>query len=407
MFALSYNATLSAVGFMAGIRTMQAGLLGMKASMLGVNNSINSMGGVVSSVFGKISSIIATVAKVAAGLTLAFAGLATYGIYKSLQAAMEWEQLMAGVAKTTGLAGEELKEISNDILGLSTTMPTSRQELAKTAQVAGQLGIAKKDIKDFTELMSMMSVSFEMDASAIATAMAKQKAIWGFTVGEMKNVGSAMNYLGNTTAASEREMTAFLLNIGKAPKNIGMSIQETMALGNVMIATGMDASDAGTRINSMFGKRGLAGHLDKASDLMGMTQDQFRKTFANDQIGTIAIMADKIGQIEDPLVRANAAAGIFGAIGGKVMENLIGNTDLLLRTVDATNEAYAKGTSLQEEYGAMAGTNQAKWDMIKNTVGAIMVKFGELINESPKFRAVLETVHNKLLDIYDRLPAIF
>ena len=65
---------------------------------------------------------------------------------KSLGSAIRWQDQMADVKKTTGLAGDALKKVSNDLLEFSTRTATSRDDLARIAATAGQLGIAKEDI---------------------------------------------------------------------------------------------------------------------------------------------------------------------------------------------------------------------------------------------------------------------
>ena len=156
--------------------------------------------------FGSALTSIAGPAMVA---TVAIGAL-TAAIGASVGAAIEWGTSMAGVAKTTGASGEALKAISSDLLELSTTVPVTRDALAETAQVAGQLGVATGDIAAFTLTASKMGVAFEMSASGAATAAAEINSAYGMAIDSTESWADSINVLGNNFAATEPQILRFV-----------------------------------------------------------------------------------------------------------------------------------------------------------------------------------------------------
>lgn len=380
---LSYIATLNATGFMTGMRSMMT--------------SMTSVGSGVTSLTGKISNLVMTLAKIGAVLGLAAIGGTVIAMGKATQAAIAWEASMANVAKTTGLQGQELEDLGNEFLDLSTKISTSKEELASMGAVAGQLGIAKEDIGAFTETISKMSVAFDMTGEEAATSMAQIQNIWEKPVTEAEKFGSALNYLGNNTAASEKQLISYMQNVGNSPKVLGLTQQETLAFGDILVAMGMDASDAGTRLNSAFSDRGLLGNLGAAAELAGMTESQFKQMLDTDPTSAIVSVVDAISQVESNTERLSLANEIFGVTGGKAIMPLIGQTELLRQRIDEVNQAYDEGTSLQEEFAAKENTRAAQIQRIKNTWAALLVDIGKNVNKSQLFGNILEKIHQTLL----------
>ena len=77
----------------------------------------------------------------AAGITAALKKIAEE-LKACVEASIEFESAMAGVAKTTDLTTDELTAMGESIKQMSTEIPLAATELAGIAEVAGQLGIA-------------------------------------------------------------------------------------------------------------------------------------------------------------------------------------------------------------------------------------------------------------------------
>ena len=106
---------------------------------------------------------------VAAGIAVALKEIYEY-FASCAQASMDFESAITGVAKTTDLTDEELAAMSDSIKALSTEIPATTEEIAAVAEAAGQLGIQKDALLDFTEIMTMLGTATNMTADEAATA---------------------------------------------------------------------------------------------------------------------------------------------------------------------------------------------------------------------------------------------
>ncbi len=105
-------------------------------------------------------------------LAMAVQEVAEY-MLECADASMEFESALAGVAKTSDMTDVELKAMSAEIKALSTEIPVMSTDLLSVAEAAGQLGIQKDDLIDFTETMSMLSTATTMTADNAATMLAQ------------------------------------------------------------------------------------------------------------------------------------------------------------------------------------------------------------------------------------------
>ena len=103
-----------------------------------------SFGGTASQSINQIHEALA-----AAGIVAALREIYQY-FGGCAQASMDFESAITGVAKTTDLTDEELADMADAIRALSTEIPATTEEIAAVAESAGQLGIQKDALLDFT-----------------------------------------------------------------------------------------------------------------------------------------------------------------------------------------------------------------------------------------------------------------
>jgi TP901 family phage tail tape measure protein len=255
------------------------------------------------------------------------------------------------------------------------TIPLAHTELADIAAVAGQLGIQGKDsILEFTKTAAEMATAFDMPAEKAATVAAKLTNIYGLGIEKASNLASAINVLGNTTAASESQISDYAMSLGASAVNMGFSSTEAVAMGASLISMGMDASDAGTRLNSAFTKMGK--NVGGLADFLEITGDEFRTSFGEDPMAMLISITEKLGEIEDPLERARMSASLFGMVGGKAITGLGGNLEGLKTNLDNAAKGFEENTSLQEEFAAKTDTLKAKFQLLQNALNGAAIMIG-------------------------------
>ena len=358
-------------------------LAAMKTSVGKVQNSYMTLG-------TKISSVMS-----AALMPIMLVVAAVYSIGRAVGAVTgqfgEFESAMKGVQKTTGMSDEEIDALGDDFKELSRYVPKSATELAEIGKVAGQLGIEGADnINAFTQTVAEASVAFDMDAADAALGLAALVKIYGKTIPEATNLGSAVNALGNTTGASEEQILRFTTSLGPSAEMLGFTAGEAMGMGATLIELKMDASAAGTQMNSAFTIMGQK--IPQVSEFLGISEQAFKDAFGEAPLNMLINVIEKIKEIEDPLDQNTQATAIFGRIGAKSIRGLMKDTGRLTENVNKATEAYEAGTAMHEEYLVFAGSYESKLELIKNKANLAAVAIGE------KLAPAILTLGNALTD---------
>lgn len=336
--------------------------------------------------FTKVNAQMKGLEKLGSKLTKTFANVAKAGaliggaaviaaVAGSTKAFMDFEDAMANVRKTTGFSKDAIKVLGDEINALALRIPVAQTELAGIAAIAGQLGIQGKDnILSFTEDVAKMSTAFDMSAESAATAMAKMSNIYDIPIEQASALGSAINVLGNTTAAQESAIMDFSMSLGASAKQLGFSATEAVSMGASLISMGMDASDAGTRLNASFTQMGKK--VGEVAAFLDLTEKEFKAAFGADPMAMMTKIIGKLSKIKDPLERNTAAAELFGAIGAKAINGLGGNLEGLQTNLANAAAGFEENTSLSEEFAAKTDTLKAKFELLKNSLTSLLIDIG-------------------------------
>jgi len=126
----------------------------------------------------------------------------------SVKAFSDMETAMRGVSKTTELTESEFAGMQSEILAMSREMPVAATEIAGVAETAGQLGIEKGNILDFSESMVMLGTSTNMSSQEAATALARLANITGMPQSEFDRLGSVVVSLGKDSCPTATKLAA-------------------------------------------------------------------------------------------------------------------------------------------------------------------------------------------------------
>ena len=137
--------------------------------------------------------------------------------------ARSFEQAFVGVRKTVDGTNLELDDVIESIIQSSFNVPIRFEDLARGAQIAGQLGVPLGDIKDRTELFAKLEKATEIPIAQSAPLLSKAANILNIPGRNIENLASAIVHLGNTTIATEREMLPTMERISYWTRQMGFT----------------------------------------------------------------------------------------------------------------------------------------------------------------------------------------
>ena len=316
----------------------------------------------------------------------ALAGVALVGaIGLGINQAKKFETAMAEVNKTVDFASSDgLSNLKMELIELSKTIPLTFEELAAVAASGGQLGIAEKDLRGFTETVSKMAIAFDMSADDAGDAMAKLANVFEIPISEIDKLGDAINTLSNNSPAKASEIVNAMSRVGGLAKQFGLTEDATAALTSTFVALGKPAEIAASAVNSMLITFSTLDMASKSQligfEKLGVNIDEFTQRVKVDGKAAIYEFLEAVNELpqED---RIGVIAPIIGREFGDDVAALAGNMGLLDKQMALVGET-ADSTkiyigSMETEFVKMAATSANATTLFNNRIDAAVATIGE------------------------------
>ena len=334
----------------------------------------------------KASQAFSTVheAIVAAGIATALKEVYEY-FADCAKASMDFESAMTGVAKTTDLTDDELSAMSDAIKEMSTEIPATTEELAAIAESAGQLGIHKESLLDFTEIMAMLGTSTNMTADEAATSLSRLANITGMSQEDFDRLGATIVDLGNNLATTEKEIVDMSMCIAGAGAQVGMTEAEIMSFSGALSSVGIEAEAGGSAFSTLISNMSLAVQqggdgLEQFADVAGMSASEFAAAFEEDAAGAIIQFIQGLGNMESEGRSAIAVLDDMGLSDIRMRDALLraaGASDVFTNALQIGSNAWDENTALVNEASKRYATTQSQLTMMQNAYKNLKVAIGD------------------------------
>lgn len=309
---------------------------------------------------------------------------------------MELSDKMGEVRKTTGFTADEVGRLSNELRKMDTR--TALTGLMDLSVAAGQLGLkTEEDVLGFTEAANKLMVALPEMGKEGATEMLKVALATGeiekirrqmeqglidgssATAVAMEKVGSTIDRLRATSAATAPAITDFVKRVGAVGAQSGISIDQVAALGSTVDALGMRVEMSATALSRMM--PAIRNNAFDIAKILGITPDTIRKLYDTGQGMEVILMI--LQRMKDSNMDADSIEQMLGMGGmkeimkelnqqgaraGIVFGGLSQNVDELRRQLGVAKQAYEENIAIQQEYDKMNETTAAKWERLKNEI---------------------------------------
>lgn len=298
---------------------------------------------------------------------------------------IKFESAMAGVRKTTDLTDEEFAKVSGDIQDMTAEMPASAEEIAGVAEAAGQLGIAKADLLDFSAVMINLGVATNLSSDEAASSLAKFANVVGMSADNYERLGSTIVDLGNNFATTEADIVSMATRLASSGNVIGLSEPQIMAVATALSSVGIEAEAGGSAISKLLkqfetmvatGSPALADFADVA----GMTADEFSTAWGEDAVGALSKFINGLHDID---ANGGSAVAILDELGIKetrlsnAVLSLASSNGILDEALSTANTAWKDNTALVKEAETRYATTESKMQLLSNAAATLRTSVGD------------------------------
>lgn len=316
---------------------------------------------------------------------------------------VQFESDVAGVFKTVDLTAEEESAMSAAIKDLSTRIPATTTEIAGVAEAAGQLGIAKDDILEFTEVMLMMGTATNVGAVEAAESLAKFSNITKLKAEDYEKLGSVIVDLGNKNATTEAAIIELATRMASTGALVGLSATDMLAYAAALHSAGIEAESGGTAISKLFKQVEKAVELNKAdgienkfAGIAGISSEEFGKLWDEDAAEALNKFLGGLGKLGDEgesVLMTLLDMNISEQRLSNAVQALASDEERLNKIFNEANQAWEEGTALSEEAERRYETSASKLQILENAFNNFKTAIGD------DYMATLEPIIEGLTDL--------
>lgn len=287
----------------------------------------------------------------AAGIGLGVGGI-IQGIRGGLDTIREFETAIANLGAITGVSGDKLVELEEDVIHLSVIYGKSAAEIADAVTLVGskapELLENQKALVSVTDSALLLSQAGKVSVPEAADAITK--ALNKFNL-PASQAGKVVDILAASSKAGSVEIAQLSEEMGKfggIAKNSGLTVQQSAA---IIEAVGKTVDESGTKI------RGILINLASGADKYNPKVVGLQKALDN--------------LAKDGFDNTAKAAKTFGQQNAEAAVQLIQNREEVLKLTEAVDE---NGVALEQASKNM-DTVDGALDRLGSSWDAVILKF--------------------------------
>ncbi|MDO5391034.1 MAG: phage tail tape measure protein [Eubacteriales bacterium] len=293
----------------------------------------------------------------------------------SIHAGSEFESAFAGVKKTVEATAQEYKTIEDEIREMAKQKPQTASELSKIAESAGQLGIQKKNLMDFTDTVADLKESTNLGDEG-AEQLAKFANITRMPQTQFRNLGSTVTELGNHLATTEADIVSMSLRLAGAGEQVGMTEADIMGMAGALSSLGIEAEAGGSAYSKLMIKMQLAvetgsDSLQDYASVAGMSTSKFKKAFQTDAAGAIGMFLKGLNDTKRTGKTAIAMLDEMGIKEVRLRDSILRSSnanELFDESLEMANRAFEENKALTIEAEKRYRTLESQLGIAKNRI---------------------------------------
>lgn len=306
-----------------------------------------------------------------------------------IKVAIDFESVMADIRAVRKFSKEKeandkvFMELGQGIKELSRTIPLSAAELAQITTSGARLGIEeKKDLLEFTEIVSKMAVNFGMTAEEVGSAASKLYKIFGTKIEDLKEWGDTINHLSSNTTVEAKDLMAAMTIAGGAAKQFGLNVDQIAGLLNAFISLGKQPKKAAEMISGMLVKLQTAGKQEdefrETLEEIGIDIEELEENIKENPHKALLDFFEILKKI-DKHDRAGILLKLFQQGAEDDIALLLENSKVYEKVLDLLADEGERANSLQEEFNDRVSTTASKLQLLKNSIAEVGMNLGSVM----------------------------
>jgi TP901 family phage tail tape measure protein len=312
----------------------------------------------------------------AAGGAIAAAGAAILACVKQASA---FEDSMANVKTVIGPGQETLfSQMQEDILSMSTELPISANELAKTLYDITSYGVPAADAINVLRISGEAAVGGFTDVNSTFTLFASIIKGYGLEWSEVQNISDKMFLVASQGATTIEQLSSSIGGSIPFAKKLGVSLDEVYAVMATLPGVTGTTAQAATQLESVMVS------LLNPTDGMQVALGKLGVASGEDLIEKMGGLQEALKALNEYAEKNNVAVGdMLGRKEGQLaFYNLVGSQADEYAT-KLKNMADAAGVA-KAAFDIKIVTTENQWTILGNSISTLAINIGNMLLPATK-----------------------
>lgn len=330
--------------------------------------NVNKFGADMMSLGTKMVAMSAAIATPIAFATKTFAG---------------FDDAMRAVKAVTGATGDQFEMLTGKAKELGRTTSFTAIQVAELMTELGRAGFRPEEIDRMTGAVMNLARATGTDAAMSAGIMSSTLRQFALDAGEAARVADVLTKAANSTFNTVEGLGQSLEYAGPIARELGLSLEDTVAILGSLGNVGIQGSNAGTALRRLGVIAAANGkQLKKIFDI--------DNTDAAGKLKPLTQVMDEIGKsldglpVAEKMAKMKQAFGLLGITAASVMTGAAGGTSEL---ADALRDAEGSAASAAKEMDSGLG---GAFRIIMSAAEGLQIAIGEALSGSIK--GITETI---------------
>lgn len=292
--------------------------------------------------------------------TLGTQAIGTYGFFKGIVSNpvsinLDFNTAINEINKFSNFSTQELAVFKKDIWSLGKTNGLGMNDILKMSELSAQLGIAKTDLKAFTQNAINLKIGLGLSQEEAVNLSTSIYKAFNMGIKDIEVFSDEVTAMANSTGQSGKKILEVTKSTLAGAKAFGLSAKETSALSSAFLSVGLDSSEASSSINKFFTE---LNNIDNASEgfkrsltKMGLDAQTLKEDIANNPQEAIKSLFVELNDLDD-----EERFGVISEIFGKKMANNINSAKDGIKAFEkALEESKDSAGALQKAVDRAAG----------------------------------------------------
>lgn len=302
--------------------------------------------------------------------------------------AVQFETAMASVQKAANLDTAGMQAMTSQIMEMSRTIPIAATEIAGITEAGARLGVSGADnLGQFTQMISNMSVAFDMATGDAANAAAEIANVFSMTdsmgnldFGQIQSYGDVVNNLADNMATTEAKVVSATQAMSGISAAMGISANQTAALSAGFTALGVQPGVAANAFKTAMGRMGDAGGAVGANmRKLGIDVENFQQMVGQGRGAEAFVSAmDSINKSTlGPIEKAAALSSVFGNNYNDTLAQAAAGSDAFRQAMGLMDASVAgAGATMAQSFEVMGATSESIGAIARNAMAEVGTAIG-------------------------------